>query len=138
MPLSHGTGWLVDFLAEHASRAAQIVIDGKAGVGYLTNALREAGVKSKTLIWQPSLDQVIVAHAMVDQAVIGKDLTHSNQPELTQQVLSCTRRKIGNRGGFGWQAAEGGSVTMFEAATLAYWAARTTRRNPARRQVITV
>ena len=137
-PLANGTGWLVDFLAEHASRAAQIVIDGKAGVGYLVNALREAGVKSKTLIWQPSLDQVIVAHAMVDQAVIGEDLAHSNQPELTQQVLSCTRRKIGNRGGFGWQAAEGGSVTMFEAATLAYWAARTTRRNPARRQVITV
>lgn len=137
-PLSVGTGWLVDFLAAHASRAAQIVIDGKAGVGYLVNALREAGVKSKALIWQPSLDQVIVAHAMVDQAVIGKDLAHSNQPELTQQVLSCTRRKIGNRGGFGWQAAEGGSVTLFEAATLAYWGARVTKRNPARKQRISV
>ena len=95
-------------------------------------------MKSKTLIWQPSLDQVIVAHATVEQAIIGKDLAHSNQPELTQQVLSCTRRKIGNRGGFGWQAAEGGSVTLFEAATLAYWGARVTKRNPARKQRISV
>lgn len=137
-PLSSGTTWLVDFLVERADRAAQIVIDGKAGVGYLVNALRENGVRSKTLIWQPSLEQVIAAHAMFDQAVISETVSHSAQPELTQQALSAHRRKIGSRGGFGWQAPEGGSVSLFEAATLAFWGAKMTRRKGKRKQVISV
>ena len=122
-PLSSGTTWLVDFLVERADRAAQIVIDGKAGVGYLVNALRENGVRSKTLIWQP---------------VISETVSHSAQPELTQQALSAHRRKIGSRGGFGWQAPEGGSVSLFEAATLAFWGAKMTRRKGKRKQVISV
>lgn len=138
-PLSAGTGWLVDFLASKQERAAQIVVDGKSGVGYLVQALQDAGVKNKKLVWQPSLDQVIAAHAMFDQAVISHDVAHSAQPEMTVQVLAASRRKIGSRGGFGWQAPEGGSVTMFEAATLAYWGAKVTRRNPIKRkQVISV
>ncbi len=96
----------------HASRAAQIVIDGVAGVGYLVNALR--GWREIQDAHLAALTEVIVAHAMVDQAVIGKDPPTATSLSLTQQVLSCTRRKIGNRGGFGWQAAEGGSVTSLK------------------------
>jgi len=54
-------------------------------------------------------------------------------------AVSATRApNVANRCGFGWQAAEGGSVTLFEAATLAYWGARVTKRNPARKQRISV
>lgn len=133
-PLSAGTSWLIDYLVDRKDTAAQFVIDGKAGVGYLVNALQERGVRQKNLIWQPSLEQVIAAHAMLDQAVIAGTLSHSAQDELNMQVLSATRRKIGARGGFGWQAPEGGSVSLFEAATLAFWGAKTTRRNPGKRK----
>lgn len=137
-PFSAGTGWLVDFLVERKRTAAQFVIDGKSGVGYLIQALKDAGVKNKLLIITPSIDQVITAHSMFDRGVAEGGIAHSGQEELTQQALSASRRPIGKAGGFGWQAPEGGSVTVLEAATLAYWGAKTTRRRPGRRQVISV
>lgn len=133
-PVGSGTEWLVDFLVERKSTAAQFVIDGKAGVSYLVQALRDAGVKNKRIIITPTTDQVIAAHSTFDQGVIGKTLAHSGQEELTQQVLSASRRPIGKAGGFGWEAPEGGSVTVMEAATLAYWGAKITRRRPGDKQ----
>lgn len=135
-PLSSGTDWLVDFLAARKDSAAQFVIDGKAGVSYLVQALRDAGVKNKLIIITPTTDQVIAAHSTFDQGVIDGSLAHSGQPELTAQVLAATRRPIGKAGGFGWEAPEGGSVTVMEAATLAYWGAKITRRKPGRKQKV--
>lgn len=135
-PVSSGVEWLVEFLAERKNTAAQFVIDGKAGVSYLVQALRDAGMKNKLLIITPTTDQVIAAHSTFDQGVIDGTLAHSNQEELSQQVLSASRRAIGKAGGFGWEAPEGGSVTVMEAATLAYWGARITRRRPGRKQKV--
>lgn len=135
-PLSSGTVWLVNFLTERKDTAAQIIIDGKAGAGSLVNALKEAGVKNQRIIIVPTLDQVLSAHQMFEQAFIEGGLAHSNQPELTPQVLSATRRKIGNHGGFGWEAPEDGTVALLDAATLAFWGAKTTRRKPGRKQVV--
>lgn len=132
-PLSDGTMWLVDFLAERKDTAAQFVIDGKSGVGYLVNALRDAGVRNKRLIITPTLDQVIAAHSMFLQGVKAGGLSHSGQRELNDQVYAALTRKIGNNGGFGWESPEGGSVTLMEAATLAFWGAKTTRRRGGRK-----
>ncbi|MFW0112124.1 hypothetical protein [Rothia sp. CCM 9416] len=137
-PVASGTDWLVEFLVARKSTAAQFVIDGKAGVGYLVQALRDAGVKNKLLIITPTTDQVITAHAMFDRGVVEGGLAHSGQEGLTQQVLSASRRSIGKAGGFGWEAPEGGSVTVMEAATLAFWGAKITRRRPGRKQVVSV
>ena len=62
-------------------------------------------------------------------------MTHSGQVELDGQAKSAIRRKIGANGGFGWDAPlEGESVTLLDAATLALYGAKTTKRNPKRRQ----
>lgn len=135
-PVSSGVEWLVDFLAQRKDTAAQIVIDGKAGVSYLVQALRDAGVKNKLIIITPTTDQVIAAHSTFDQGVIEGALAHSGQEALTQQVLSASRRAIGKAGGFGWEAPEGGSVTVMEAVTLAYWGAKITRRRPGKKQKV--
>src|SRR5699024_8770022 len=45
--LSDGIAWLVDELVELAPGAAQIVIDGRAGVGPLVDALKSRGVRNK-------------------------------------------------------------------------------------------
>lgn len=137
-PVATGTDWLVDFLVARKNTAAQIIIDGKAGTGYLVQSLRDAGVKNKLLIITPTTDQVITAHSMFDRGVVEGGLAHSGQEELTRQVLSASRRAIGRAGGFGWEAPDGGSVTVMEAATLAFWGAKTTRRRPGRKQVISV
>ena len=38
--MSEGTQWLIEFLMERKSDVGQMMVDGKAGVGYLVNALR--------------------------------------------------------------------------------------------------
>lgn len=131
--MSAGLDWLVEHLAEHKSEAAQIVIDGKAGVGYLIDALRDAGVKNKRLILTPTLDQVVSAHSMFMQAVITGELSHPGVEAFDDQVLGAQKRKIGNNGGFGWEPImDGETVVTLDAATLAFWGAKTTKRRPGR------
>lgn len=128
--LGEGVDWLIDWLVPRAAGAAQIVIDGKAGVGYLVNALRDRGVRNKRLIILPNLDQVLAAHSMTEQGILGGTIRHSGQEALTNQVTHAVKRKIGTAGGFGWDAPEGETVVLFDAATLAHWGARTTKRRP--------
>lgn len=135
-PLSMGTEWLKSFLVKRKDSASQIVIDGKSGAGTLINDLREAGIKNKRIIIAPTLDQVLVSHSTFENGYIQGGLSHSSQPELTEQALSASRRKIGKNGGYGWEPPEGGSVAFLDAATLAFWGAKITRRSAGKKQVI--
>ena len=133
-PMSEGTQWLVDFLVERKSRAAQIIVDGKAGVGYLVNALRAEKV-GKTVLLIPTVDQAIMAHSMLDRAVVQGEMSHSAQADLDVQAEGALRREIGKAGGFGWESSiEGESITLLDAVTLAHYAAKTSKRDPSRRQ----
>lgn len=135
-PMSEGTQWLVDFLVERKSETAQIVIDGRSGVGFLVEALRAEGVGKRVLL-TPTVGDVVTAHTMFDQGVTQGELAHSGQAELGAQVKDAARRKIGTNGGFGWEPmTEDGTVGLLDAATLAYWGARTTKRKPGRKQVM--
>lgn len=130
--LGEGIQWLVDELVELAPYAAQIVIDGKSGVGYLVNALRDAGVKNKRLIVLPTLDQVIAAHSTFEQEFIKGAVSHGGDKELARQVGYARKRKIGNNGGFGYEAPDGETVVSLDAALLAVWGAKTTKRRSGR------
>lgn len=130
--MGDGTRWLVDWLVERADRVAQIVVDGKSGVGYLVNALREEKVGAKVVL-TPTTDEVVTAHAMIESAMKSGEMTHRAQHELDEQVKAAEKRKIGTTGGFGWQAPDGGSVALFDAVTLAYWGAKTTKRRPGKK-----
>ena len=133
-PMSDGTQWLVDFLVERKSSTATIAVDGKAGVGYLVNALRDEGVPVRMIV-TPTTDQVITAHGLLDRGVTQGATTHSGQQELNDQATSAVRRKIGTGGGFGWESPiEGETVALLDAVTMAHYGARTTKRNPGRRQ----
>lgn len=133
-PMGDGTQWLVDYLVERKDRIAQIVIDGKSGTGYLVEALRANGI-GKQVIIIPALDQVITAHSMFIQGITEGGLSHAGQDALNSQIEDTTRRKIGANGGFGWESiSDNGSVGFVDATTLALWGARTTKRNPGRRQ----
>lgn len=135
--MGEGLEWLVDYLVAAKGEAAQIVVDGKAGSGGLINSLRMAGVRSKRQVIAPSTAQVIDAHSMFLGAVNSGLLTHPGVQSFDDQVLGAEKRKIGNGGGFGWQPIDHEETTVtLDAATLAYWAARTTKRKPGRKQVI--
>src|SRR5699024_3216351 len=112
----------------------QIIVDGKAGVGYLANALRSERV-GKSVLLIPSVDQAIMAHSMLDLAVIQGEVSHTVQAELDVQAEGAMRRVIGKAGGVGWASSvEDGSTTLLDAVTLAHYAAKTTKRDPSRRQ----
>ena len=130
--MADGTAWLVEWLLDHHEKAAQIVVDGKAGVGYLVQALRDAKVPASVII-TPTTDQAIAAHSMFESALHGKELTHRGQELLDDQVKAAEKRKIGTTGGFGWAAPEGESVVLLDAITLAHWGAKTTKRRPGRK-----
>lgn len=128
---SEGIDWLVDFLTDAArlSRTAQIVVEGKAGTGYLIDRLRQAGVP-KRVILTPTAEQAVTAHAGFLDAITSGRLTHYGEAELTRQVKAARVRKIGTQGGFGWEAPEGDTVALLDAATVAHWARCTTKRRP--------
>lgn len=131
-PAEAGVSWLVDWLRPRWERAAQIVVDGKAGSGALVAGLDAAGVGKRTLLL-PTVGQVIDAHGMLLQLVRDGGVGHSGQPGLRAQVEVAGRREIGRAGGWGFRPlVDGGSVTSLEAAVLAVWAASTTRRRPGR------
>lgn len=131
-PTSDGTRAFIDYLVDRKDEAAQIVIDGKSGVGYMVQALRDEKVSAKVLI-TPSTEQVIAAHSMAETAINEGELTHLGQEELDRQAEYALKRKIGPNGGFGWDAPEGETVALLDAMTLALWAAKTTKRKPGRK-----
>ena len=133
-PMSEGTQWLVDFLIERKADFAQVMVDGRAGAGYLVNALVGEGLR-KSQILVPSVEQAVTAHSMLDRAVTQGEVTHSGQSDLDLQAEGAIRRKIGSAGGFGWDTeVEGDTVALLDAVTLAHYAAKTTKRNPGRKQ----
>lgn len=133
-PMSEGTQWLVDFLVERKAEFAQVAVDGRSGTGYLVNALRAEGVRPSQIL-VPNVEQAVTAHSMLDRAVTQGEVTHSGQSELDVQAEGAIRRKIGSAGGFGWDIdVEGETVALLDAVTLAHYAAKTTKRNPSRRQ----
>ena len=133
-PMSEGTQWLVDYLVERKAGFALVAVDGRAGAGYLVNALRGEGL-GKLQILAPTTDQAVTAHSMLDRAVTQGEVTHSGQPELDGQAEVAIRRKIGSSGGFGWDTeVEGETVALLDAVTLAHYAAKTTKRDPSRKQ----
>lgn len=133
-PMSEGTQWLIDFLIERKADFAQVMVDGRAGAGYLVNALVGEGLR-KSQILVPSVEQAVTAHSMLDRAVTQGEVTHSGQSDLDLQAEGAIRRKIGSAGGFGWDTGvEGDTVALLDAVTLAHYAAKTTKRNPGRKQ----
>lgn len=144
---AEGLDWLVEFLADRKDEISQIVIDGKAGVDPLVAALAERGIRARAkaprasgrMIRVPTMAEYISAHAMFLQDVIGEQLFHDDAPDLNLQVAGARKRPIGTQGGWGWRGlTDDHDTTLLDAATLAFWGAKTTTRRAGRRQRIEV
>jgi hypothetical protein len=117
-----GLADLIDWIVARESRATSFVIDGKAHRDALVNALLARGFKMKKILLLGT-DPAIAAHSMMLDAVKAKAITHFNDEQLNESVAHAGKRKIGNAGGWGWQALQGGDVTPFESATIAHYGA---------------
>lgn len=133
--MSGGMAWFVDELAKRKDKAAQIIIDGQGNAQTLNDRLLERGVSARTII-RPSTGDAITAYASLANAVKERQVAHYGQPGLDSSATKTKRRRIGTRGGWGFESTEEADATLIEAACLAYWGAITTKRRPGRKAVV--
>lgn len=127
-----GVTTLADWLIERKDRAAQIVVDGKSYTAELTAQLRDGGVPQKAIIeCKPA--EIIESSTRFLTAIREKKATVYPSDTLTATALACSKRAIGNNGGWGWQGTKEINSAPLEAASLAYWGAMTTKRKPGRK-----
>ena len=131
--LADGLSWLTDFLCteQMTDTTAAVAVDGRNGAAALLDRLREW--YPRQALYATSTRDVIAATSMFSQALIDKTVTHwdggedNAQEALNQSALEASKRPIGSDGGW---AYGGDASAPIEAAVIAYWAAKTTKRDP--------
>lgn len=129
-----GLGGLARFLHSRRQRASVVVVDGLNGAEPLCSRLADMGVPRGYVV-RPRTGDVIAASSVLLDSLRDKTVAHTPSPELDESATKSVRRAIGSRGGWGFgSGSRGGEPWCVEAAALALWGARTTRRNPKRKQ----
>ena len=124
-PTGHGTQWLADWLNQRHTKAACVVIDGRNGADVLVDKL--AGVwKEKGSVIRPPARTVVAAASMLCDAVNEQTVTwYYGQELLRESAITSTKRALAGGWTFG-----GDNAAAIEAAALALWGARTSKRDP--------
>lgn len=116
-PVRAGNEWILNYLL--AMKPERVVVDGANGQSVLESDMKDAKLKAPEL---PTVKQIITANALFEQGLSSGNITHMNQPSLTQAVSNCTKRAIGSNGGFGYQSIkEDVEVALLDSIILAHW-----------------
>lgn len=130
-PTGHGTKWLADWLNQRSSRASVVVIDGRNGADVLVEKIHEAW-RAKDSVKRPTARDVVAAVSALCDAVSEKTVTwYDKQPALRESAVSAVKRPLAGGWAFG-----GPNAAPVEAAALALWGAKTSKRDPARKMKI--
>ncbi len=128
-----GTKALAEALHGRRSDTCAIGVDGLAGTDALCTNM--ADLKSpKGYIMRPKTADVISAAQGLIDALENGSVVHTSCDPFDSSALAVVKRPIGNRGGFGFGTDELHDPTPMDAAALAVWAIKTTKRNPKRKQ----
>jgi len=130
-PTGQGTQWLADWLCERVQQAACVVIDGRNGADVLVDKI--VGVwRAKGSIIRPTGRDLVTAASMLCNSLNESTVTwYAGQEALRDSAITSVKRPISGGWGFG-----GDNSAPIEAAALALWGAKTTKRNPARKMRI--
>lgn len=130
-PTGNGLQWLATWLNERYKQAACVVIDGRNGADVLIDKLRPGGGgvwAFKDSIVKPSAQNVVAAaQGLINDLHEGTMTWYSGQDELRESAITATKRPISGGWGFG-----GKTSAPIEAASLALWGCKTSRRNPSK------
>ena len=130
-PTSAGTRWLAEWLNERYERASCVVVDGRNGADVLCDRLAETW-KIKDSVIRPSARHVVAAAGTLSDAVNERTVSwYHLQEALRDSAVSATKRPVA--GGWAFGGENSGPI---EAAALALWGAKTSKRDPNRRQRI--
>lgn len=128
---SQSLTWLSDWLNERYRKASCVVIDGRNGVDVLIEKIRDKW-KVKSSVIRPTARDVIASVSMLCDSLNAQTVTwYEKQLALRDSAVGSTKRKIAGGFGFG-----GDNSTPIEAAALAYWGVKTTKRDPSRKMRI--
>lgn len=128
---SQSLSWLADWLNERYKNAACVVIDGRNGVDVLIEKIRDKW-KVKSSVIRPSARDMIASTSMLIDALNEQSITwYERQLALRDSAIGSTRRSISGGFGFG-----GENSTPIEAAALAFWGVKITKRDPSRKMRI--
>lgn len=123
-----GVGSLAEWLLARRSSACMVAIDGTGQADVLIDALKAA---PRGYLYRVNTGCAIAAASGFVDALRAHKCVHTNAGVLNRAAESCTRRQIGNKGGWGFA---GDNAEVLEACALALWACKNTRRNPKRKQ----
>ena len=130
-PTGEGVQWLADFLNARYDRAACVVVDGRNGVDVLVDKMSNVW-RFKGSVIRPAAKQVIAAVSMLTDAINDQSVTwYSEQKMLAESATTSVKRPIYGGWGFG-----GENAAPIEACALAFWGAKTCKRDPSRRMRI--
>ncbi len=122
-----GIGWLADWLNARYGKAACVVIDGRNGVDVLVEKIQDTW-KYKNSVIRPATKEVIASVSLLVNEIGEQTVSwYGPQETLRDSALSATKRAIGGGWGFG-----GEDSAPIEAAALALWGCRTSKRDPGR------
>lgn len=130
-PTGQGTGWLADWLCARYKAASCVVIDGRNGADVLTDKITPVWKIKGSVIRPSGRDVCAAASTLIDNLQEQTVTWYTKQPELRESALSVTKRQISGGWGFG-----GVNSAPIEAAALALWGARTSKRDPSRQMRI--
>ena len=124
-PTGYGSQWLADWLNQRYGKASAVVIDGKNGADVLIDKIADTW-KFKGSVIRPSARDVLTAAGMLTDSLNEKTLTwFRGQNALRDSAVTSTKRAINGGWGFG-----GDNSAPIEAAALALWGAKTSKRDP--------
>jgi len=122
---AHGLAWLAQWLRERYGKASCVVLDGRGGVDVIIDKIGDVWRVKGSIVRAGARDVVAAAGMLVD-AVSAKELTwYDKQDTLNASALGAIKRPIGGGWGFG-----GDESAPIEAAALALWGVKTTKRDP--------
>ena len=130
-----GTKALAEALYARRRKAACVVVDGPNGAGILCEQLDALGCPRGYVV-RPNAGDVITAATGLLNGMKDGTTSHTNQSMLNDSATNATVRPIGHSGGWGFGNDGMHKSEPIEACALAVWAVRTTKRNPARKQVM--
>ena len=127
----HGTQWLADWLNERYSKASCVVIDGRNGVDALVDKIVPVWKMKGSVIRPSSKDMIAAVSTLVDSVNEQSVTWFEGQEDLSDSAVTSVKRSIGGGWGFG-----GNNSGPIEAAALALWGAKTSKRNPGKKMRI--
>ena len=126
-----GITWLAEWLNARHNKAACVVIDGRNGTDLLVDKIHDSWRMRGSII-KPSSADVIAAATMLVNEINEQTVTwYDKQLGLRESAVSAVKRTIGRGWGFG-----GPDSAPIEAAALALWGCRTSKRDPSKKMRI--